>query len=306
MVEATVRCAPQSQARGEALVATASRVQRWLVVEQPGAWGADALSQSRLDPDTAAALAADARIHGVRVLLARRPGQRSLRSRRAVFLAHSGVERRWIERVDLDAADHKALLGLDLGSLVFPDPPGLGRPAEPAPTSMHLVCTNGRHDPCCADFGRPVVRALVDAHAPDVWECSHVGGDRFAANIVCLPEGVYYGRVDADGAAGLLADHRAGLVDLACYRGRSCYPPLVQAADGFAREHLAERRLDGLSVLSADRRGEGIAAVRVQQRDGEALEVTVGRERASEPAQLTCHGQPGLMWRYRLVDIRSL
>ena len=92
--------------------------------------------------------------------------------------------------------------------LAFPDPPGIG---EPGPPALHLVCTNGRHDPCCADLGRPVVRALVAARAPDVWECSHIGGDRFAANLVCLPDGVYYGRVDPDGAPGLVADHRAGL-----------------------------------------------------------------------------------------------
>lgn len=306
MAESAVRCAPESQARNEAVVATASRVQRWLVVEQPGAWGADALAQSRLDPDTGVALKAEAQAHGVRVLLARRPGQRVLGTDRTVFLAHSGAERRWLERVDLDTADHKALLRLDLGSLAFPDPPELPTPAGPAPASLHLVCTNGRHDPCCAERGRPVVRALAAADAPDVWECSHVGGDRFAANIVCLPEGVYYGRVDADRAAGLLADHRAGLVDLTCYRGRSCYPPLVQAAEGFAREHLAERRIDGMSVVSTERRGEGTLAVRVQQRNGEALEVIVGRARTSAPVQLTCHGRPGLSWTYRLVDIRSL
>ena len=53
-----------------------------------------------------------------------------------------------------------------------------------------LVCTNGRHDPCCATFGRPLARVLREgAQRDDVWECSHIGGDRFAANIVILPEG---------------------------------------------------------------------------------------------------------------------
>ena len=114
-----------------------------------------------------------------------------------MFLAHSRAERWWLEQVDVDPADPKALVRLDLGALAFPEPPGIG---VPGPPSLHLVCTNGRHDPCCADFGRPVMRALTDAGAPDAWECSHVGGDRFAANIVCLPEGIYYGRVEPERA----------------------------------------------------------------------------------------------------------
>src|SRR5690606_32568030 len=131
------------------------------------------------------------------------------------------------------------LLDIDLGAVAFPEPPGIGRPGPP---SLNLVCTNGRHDPCCADLGRPVSRALVAAGTPDVWECSHVGGDRFAANIVCLPEGIYHGRVEPGAAAGLISEHRAGRIVLDTYRGRSCLPPLVQAADRFAREHLGERR----------------------------------------------------------------
>jgi hypothetical protein len=299
-----LRCAPESLARSEPLIATASRVQRWMIVEQPGAWGVDALAESKLDPDTAIALAETARAQGVRVLLARRrANQRRLGATRTVFLAHSGTERWWLEQVDVDAADPKALLALDLGALAFPEPTGAG---VPGPPSLHLVCTNGRHDPCCADFGRPVMRALTDAAAPDVWECSHVGGDRFAANVVCLPEGIYYGRVEPDLAAGLVADYRARLLDLDHYRGRSCYGPMVQAAEAFGRSHLAERRLDAMSVLAAEPRPDRSVVVHLQQRDGVTLEVVVARDRSPSPALMTCRGGPGLPWHYRLVGIGSL
>jgi Sucrase/ferredoxin-like len=297
-----LRCATESAARHEPLLATASRVQRWLVVEQPGAWGREALTASRLDRAVAAALADSARRHRVRVLLARRAGFRIRRGDgvRRVFLAHSGTERAWIERLDLPDDRPDALLGIDLGAVAFPDPPGLG---EPGPPSLHLVCANGRHDPCCADLGRPVIRALIEAGAPDVWEASHVGGDRFAANIVCLPDGVYYGRVQPAAAPALLADHRAGVLDLACYRGRSCYPPLVQAAEWFARRELGERRRDGIGVLSAEHHPDDTVAVLVQQRDGATLEVVVRRE-PSAPAQLTCHVmREARTWAYRLVAL---
>jgi hypothetical protein len=298
----TPRCAAESLARGEALAGTASRVQRWLAIEQPGAWGVEALVESELDREVATALDASARTHGVRALLVRRPGDRRRGAHRRVFLAHSGVERWWIEQLDLTAHDPTALLDIDLGSLAFGDPPGLG---EPGPLSLHLVCTNGRHDPCCADLGRPVVRSLLAARAPDVWESSHVGGDRFAANIVCLPEGVYYGRVEPRGAARLLAEHRAGLLDLAHYRGRSCHQPLVQAAELFARDHLGERRIEGMSVLGTEAASDGAVAVGVQQRGGETVEVVVRRERAAA-VHLTCRAsEEGRPWIYRLVGVRS-
>jgi hypothetical protein len=299
----TLRCATESAARGEPLIGTASRIQRWLIVEQPGAWGKNAVTESGLHRQVAAALDETARRHRVRVLLARRPGDRRRGGDRRVFLAHSGRERWWIEQLDLPGDRAAALLDIDLGLLAFPEPPGIG---EPGPTSIHLVCTNGRHDPCCADLGRPVIRALVAARAPDVWECSHVGGDRFAANIVCLPEGVYYGRVEPENAAGLLVVHRAGLIDLAHYRGRSCLPPLAQAADLFARAHLGERRIDGLSILSVEQRSDGAVEVLVQQRGGETVDVTVRRERTPVAMQLTCH-VPDLSrpWSYRVVDVRA-
>jgi len=298
----TLRCATESLAREEPMAGTASRVQRWLIVEQPGAWGRDAVRTSGLDATVAEALEAHAAGHRVRALVARRTGDRRRSGDRTVFLAHSGVERAWLEQLTLPADRPDTLLDIDLGVTAFPDPPGLGRPGPP---TLHMVCTNGRHDPCCADRGRPVVRALVEAHAPDVWEVSHVGGDRFAANIVCLPDGTYYGRVQPDEAAALLAEHRAGLIALDRYRGRSCHPPAVQVAEWHARRHLGERRLDGITVVSTEPGpGEGTVVVVLEPRGrGDALAVVLRRERAA-PAQLTCHvhreSQP---WAYRMVDL---
>jgi (2Fe-2S) ferredoxin len=283
---------------------TASRVQRWMVVEQPGAWGRDALVESALDRRVARELQESARRHGVRVLLARRPGDRRRNGDRHVFLAHSGTERWWLEQLVIGPDDTASLLDIDLGTVAFPDPPGIG---APGPLALHLVCTNGKHDPCCADLGRPVARALTAAGSPDVWEVSHVGGDRFAANIVCLPDGVYYGRVEPEAAPPMVARHRAGRIDLDHYRGRSCLPPPVQAADLFARRHLDERRIDGLTVLSTEAGGNDTIVVRVQQREGATLEVAMRRERAPVAARLTCHspdaGQP---WSYRLDELRPL
>src|SRR5918995_2613884 len=224
---------PGIRRRGEPLAGTASRVGRWLVVEQPGAWGHDALSHSHLDPDIGRALADTARAAGVRVLLARRPGWDRGSDVRRVFLAHTAPGSRWLRQVDLPMEDEAALLALDLRALARGEPPGVG---EPGPASLVLVCTHGRHDPCCADQGRPIVRRFAAVGVPDVWQCTHVGGDRFAGNLVFLPEGLYFGRVGRREAETVLASYLLGRIELASYRGRSSYPFPVQAAERHVRE----------------------------------------------------------------------
>ena len=299
------RCAIESLGRQEPMAGTAWHAERWLVIEQPGSWGANALTQSYLDPDVGAALEVAAQRWGVRVLLARRPGwaPRTESETRRVHLVHAGVETRWIEQLDVEVGDDSRLLGIDLRPLAFPDPPGIG---EPGPASLVLVCTNGKRDPCCADLGRPVVRELAAAGVPDVWEASHVGGDRFAGNIVCMPEGIYFGRVEADVAVRLVADYRRGVIDLERYRGRSCYPPTVQAAEAYVRQELDERRIDGLTVLTVESRNGGHVLVRVQQRDGRAVEVVVDRDRDG-PALLTCGATaPAKPWRYLVRAARPV
>ncbi len=83
----------------------------------------------------------------------------------------------------------------------------------------------------------------------DVWECSHLGGDRFAANVVVLPHGFYYGQVPGDGAE-LVRAHERGQVALPWLRGRAGVPPAGQAAQHHARSVLGLLGLDDLPVTA--------------------------------------------------------
>lgn len=103
-----------------------------------------------------------------------------------------------------------------------------------------LVCTHGAVDACCAKFGYPVyrrLRALAEetAGAVRVWRCTHFGGHRFAATLLDMPEGRYWGRLKAHHLPQLV--HRNGpAADLrACYRGWAALPhPLQQVAEAEA------------------------------------------------------------------------
>jgi len=58
-----------------------------------------------------------------------------------------------------------------------------------------LVCTNGTRDRCCGTLGG-MVFAKMHRHRPElVWQCSHLGGHRFAPTVLTMPNGMLYGRV---------------------------------------------------------------------------------------------------------------
>jgi hypothetical protein len=217
-------------------------------------------------------------------------------------LAHSGARRSWLEGLEVD--DPSALLDLDWPALAVDRPPGIGR-AHPGP--LHLVCTNGRHDRCCADLGRPLVRALDNAGVGDVWECSHIGGDRFAANLVCLPEGVYFGRVGPDEGAAVATDYADGLLTLERYRGRSCYPPMVQAADLYVRRAGGIREIDALVATAVDPLSADVVDVTFAGPSSGGWRVRVARQRSSSEVVLTCRsGTASQPWEYQLVDLAEI
>ncbi len=102
------------------------------------------------------------------------------------------------------------------------------------------------------------------------WECSHLGGDRFAATMLDLPEGFCYGRVDAADPPELIRLYLDGRLDDRFLRGRTSVVHAVQAAQHFAREASGEDRIDALHPLDVDQ-GEGttrvvLAADRVRSR----------------------------------------
>lgn len=290
-------CALASRLLGEPRYGTASQARRWLLVEQPGPWGTDAVVQSRLPSQVAVRLRAVARAAGARLLVIRRPG-RSAPTRRTCFAVVSTGGIRHVERF---IVDHPAdLLGIDWSPLRGFAPVG----GEVVDHPLYLVCTNGSHDTCCARFGRPVARALEEALGDRVWEASHYGGDRFAGNLVCLPDGIYYGGVDAGQALGLVERHQAGRVDLDHYRGRSFLPFVAQAAEHFVREERGLTHVDDVAVQRVDAMGGGRFRVGVVTSAGEVIAATVECSEAIDPQQLTCRSSseehPP---RYRLVAL---
>jgi hypothetical protein len=275
------RCATASLGRDDQLIGTASTVRAFLLVEHPGPWGQAALRDAALPGNLLAGLRRRSASAKVRVLMIRRHQQRGQDGVR-VFAAHAHPARPWLETVRLDS--HHDVLDLDLEALGAGRSPGL----TPHPAPLFCVCTHGRHDACCAERGRPVAAALSRSHAEQTWEVSHVGGDRFAGNLLVLPDGLGYGRVTPDSVTALADAHLAGRITPANLRGRSGYPMPVQVAELAVRRELDEWRTDALRLAARPEVAGEEWRARFAAGDGTVLEVTVHRSTSAVSHRLTC------------------
>lgn len=276
------------------MAGTAAPAAGFLLVEQPGGWGRSALTSSRLDPAVGRALSRRAIALGLRVLLVRRPGRYAAPARRAWARVSSRPGREVTWWGDFGSDDELLSLPLD------------GSAGAASYDPFFLVCTHGRHDTCCATEGRPVAAELARLRPGAVWECSHVGGDRFAANVVALPHGVYYGRVEVERAEQLVLAHERGevLPDLA--RGRSTTAPAAQAAIGHVRRTRGLLRLDALSPAGTLHLGDGRWQVRLRAQPHNLM-VTVQAGARPEPGLLTCHAKNSAHPpEFEVLDVREL
>jgi hypothetical protein len=240
------RCADTARLRGDPLAASAVRYSRFLLLEVPGSWGTSALDGKHLEAGVAAELAAAAAAAGTHVLLIRRHGRRPQDGPGggdgpkawAIADTSAGAERvlwgTWSEPADL--------LALDL-SAPLPD-----AASATGPQRLALVCTNGKRDQCCALRGRPVAGAIAAAAGWDTWECSHLGGHRFAATMMLLPTGDMFGWLDEESALEVTRRFDAGQLVLSRYRGRCGQPEHVQAALHAAAVRLGDSRRGAIRV----------------------------------------------------------
>jgi len=277
-----VFCSDLSRARGEPLAGTASRVDHWILVEYRGPWDRDVVSGNLLSSELKEHLREHlALLPNARLLFVRKPEYR-VRPGRKAFLCSSAPGAKRVVALELEQADD--LRGIDLAGVLES-----GAGGSPVPW-LYAVCTHGKRDACCARFGRPLYDALRDVVDPEVvWQCTHVGGDRFAGNVVVLPDGLYYGRVAPDDVAGVVRALGERRLDLERYRGRSRYSFAVQSAEHWIRQRTGLTGIDDLELVGSSRDAEGATVARFRTPASEIHEVVVGVGLAGEPAQLTCN-----------------
>jgi hypothetical protein len=277
-------CSDTARERADPLAGTASRGLRWFLLEVPTSWGPNALLDAPFDRATGQALVRRVEAADMRILAIRRTGRRTAppSQRWAIVDSRPGRERIvWGE-----AADAAALLDVPLD----------GSSGTESSDPVFAVCAHGRHDRCCAVRGRRVAGALAEAYPAQTWECSHLGGDRFAGTMVVFPHGLYYGYAD-DGDTVRIGDaYSEGRVVVDRLRGRSSLSHPVQAAQHYARQAFGDDRIAAYPPIDESVTTDGWR-VRLRSEGGAVIVVELADE-PSPPLLSTCAAT-------RLVRVRQ-
>lgn len=231
-----IYCSEVARNEQAPMLGTAVHVDMWLLLEYPRPWKPKALLENDLSAEVNAhidALPKLAMEQGVRlrVQFIKQASSADVTHPRA-YLADGRDGRVRLQVTSLPSyADIPSLKIEDILKGALPN----GIEVE---DELLLVCTNGQRDLCCARFGLPLFEALAFEFGQRVWQTTHVGGHRFAPNLLCLPTGLLYGHVMPDIAAELVSQHDKGEINLAHLRGRSAGSPERQAAEILVREGL--------------------------------------------------------------------
>ncbi|MDQ3134868.1 MAG: hypothetical protein M3Q76_08700 [Acidobacteriota bacterium] len=247
-------CSDLSRDAAEQSFGTASVGEVWLLVEYREAWGVHALEDSALSTQVKGHLNKFCKtVPRARILFIKQERVR-LEEPLSCFVVR--CRERAPSIVKLQLSDYDELLKFDLGALATGESLG-GKIRIDEP--LFLVCTHGKRDKCCAKFGYALYKSLRDKAAGDdarVWQSSHVGGDRFAANLICFPHGLFYAHVTEDGGRTIIAEYEGRRLVLDGYRGRASYSYPVQAAEFFIRTQTGLAAIDALRYLRHERTGE--------------------------------------------------
>ncbi|MEO3869147.1 sucrase ferredoxin [Nonomuraea sp. B12E4] len=265
----------------------------WLLIEHTGPWPSH-LESFEL-PEKISELVRRALERGIRPQLIRRPGRRTRPREQGihVLVAYAIGERPWMaggviagpDDLDLDAL----VAGVVPESCILEDEP------------VFLVCTHAKRNACCARIGLPLARSLAENLSDRVWETSHVGGDRYAANLVCLPHGIFYGSMSQAAALAAANAYRSGEIILDRYRGRAGIPEPLQAVEHFARIHTGERSVGAVAVESF--RSDGDVTKAIARCGGVRFQVVVEPSALTAPCGTAC---AETITTYRLVSLDRL
>lgn len=256
--ESDFYCSHASTHHNESLTGTAPEVNTWILLEYPGRWGEKALKESdiseRIKSKINAYLDSDKKS---KFLFIRNSNSGGSAQGFRLFIAKADPSSFSLYTGRFGSYD-------DLESVNF-EAPESSPELELSDDKLFLVCTNGKRDKCCAKYGLPALNAMEGMTGISAWETTHLGQHRFAANILVLPEGIYYGRVSPDNISAIADNHLNGDLTLEYLRGRAAMSKPQQAAESLLRSKLGVTGIYDLTISPEKESGDNAWQITIQQ-----------------------------------------
>jgi hypothetical protein len=235
-----------SRALNEPLYGTIKPASAWFLLEYNGIYTSEAWRDSRIPAAVKDKLDNYPNSHP---LLVRQPGHLHAHDRQVtLFAINAAAQKPSIYKIELDSYDD--ILRLDLDALLD------AKIIVPEKDALYIVCTNGKRDQCCAQFGTALYDKLATLTQGQVWQSSHIGGHRLAATMYCFPHAICYGFLSEKDAPEILESYSKGRLLLKKFRGHAIWDKPIQAAEYFLRRELKNDKIDDLALLNVEADGE--------------------------------------------------
>ena len=291
-----IPCYENSLNANEEMYGTAPRVDVWFLLEYRGHWTGKAFNDSKIPKAVKSFLNKQLKaIPNSRLQLIKKHKNSDKHLKFYLALSNETKPRLY----EFNLIDYEDLLFLKIKKI-------LKSKKYLSDEKIFIVCTNGEHDTCCGKFGMPVYLDIeAGKDGPHTWETTHLGGHRFAGTFVCLPHGLYYGRIRVGEAAEkIMEDYRCGQINLRSLRGRTCYDKDVQAAEYFLRRETGNTGLSGFSFKDKTDNKEGTTIRFEDTSEKKVREVRLRRYDNTQKLIKSCGDEPSPIPKYIFLDHR--
>lgn len=211
-------CSEVSSALNEPTIGTAPQVGFWIMLEVRETWEPKNLEVNSLPPAATDWLDATTERAAVAGLL---PRVQFIRHRRKATDPLTAYVSRDGKLRQLEFHDYATLANIDPLSEDIPI----------CEDTVYFVCTHARRDLCCSRNGLPAWQKLDQLSNGRTWQTTHLGGHRFAPNVLVLPTGHSYGRVFAKDTERFFDEVESGGIPWEFLRGNSAMPPEAQVCE---------------------------------------------------------------------------
>ncbi|MEM7007949.1 MAG: sucrase ferredoxin [Thermodesulfobacteriota bacterium] len=289
-----ILCTESSLNANEEMFGTATRADIWLLVEYRGHWSGSAFKDSRIPKKVKSHIQKELKsISSSRLQLIKKHDNSD--DYLTLFIAVSTEKSPRLYKIKFK--DYEELLSIKLKKI-------LKSKDHLSDEKIYAICTNGEYDTCCGKFGMPVYLDVAKGpNGRQIWEVNHIGGHRFASTFVCLPHGLIYGRVtEGQAAEGIIKEYEDGEINIAHYRGRSCYEPFVQAAEFYLRLETGISEITEVSLKSV-KKGDKKSNIKFETKSDEMIhKIKIRQQKNAVKVIKSCGDKNSYIPQFKLID----